>query len=86
MDSLFSAILFLFSLPPAHVCTVAVLQDVTLAQLQSLQLGGRPGLRAPTLHGFMAAFRAAGCRRPLVLEIKRLLTDAAREKLLALLK
>jgi hypothetical protein len=59
---------------------------VTLAQLQSLHLGARRGLRAPTLAGFMAALRAAGCRRPLVVEIKRLQTDAARERLLLLLR
>lgn len=62
------------------------IQDVTLAQLHSLHLGGREGLRAPTLQAFLSAFRAADCRRPLVIEIKRLQTDAARERLLALLR
>lgn len=63
-----------------------MVQDVTVSQLQSLHLAGRPGLRAPTLQAFMAAFRAARSRWPLVIEIKRLQTDAGRERLLSLLR
>jgi hypothetical protein len=59
---------------------------VTSTQLASLHLAGRAGLHAPTLRQFLAAFRACKCRRPLVVEVKALQTDAAREALLQLLR
>ena len=62
------------------------MQDVSCAQLQSLHLGARQGLRAPTLQAFLAAFRAAEARRPLVVEVKRLQSDAARHRLIQLLR
>jgi hypothetical protein len=62
------------------------MQDVSCAQLQSLHLGARQGLRAPTLQAFLAAFRAAEARRPLVVEVKRLQSDAARDRLIQLLR
>lgn len=70
----------------ARAVLLVCFQDVTLAQLQLLHLGGREGLRAPTLRAFLSAFRAAGARRPLVVEVKRLRTDAARERLIQLLR
>lgn len=65
---------------------LSLVQNVTLAQLHSLHLGGREGLRAPTLRAFMSAFKAAKARRPLVVEVKRLMTDPAREHLIQLLR
>lgn len=64
----------------------AFLQDVTAAQLRTLHIAGRQGLHAPTLREFMAAFRAAGCRRPLIVEVKKVVTDGGRMLLLQLLK
>jgi hypothetical protein len=61
-------------------------QGVTSAQLSTLHLAARPGLRAPTLRQFLAALRACGCRRPLVVEVKALQTDGGREQLLRLLR
>lgn len=73
--------------PIVCVCAhVYATQRITFAQLHSLHLGGREGLHAPALRSFMAAFRAAECRRPLVVEVKGLQTDAAREELLHLLR
>ncbi|KAF8067208.1 hypothetical protein HT031_002255 [Scenedesmus sp. PABB004] len=68
--------------PPAR----ARAQDLTLAQLKRLHIAGRPGLHAPTLAELMAAFRRAGCRRPLVVEVKRVASDAAKERLLDLMR
>lgn len=65
--------------PPFQLTTV---QDLTLAQLQSLHLGGREGLRVPTLRRFLEACAEAGVRRPLAIEVKVLRTDAARRLLL----
>lgn len=62
--------------------THATVQDLTLAQLQSLHLGGRPGVHVPTLAGFMAACVGQGLRRPLVVEVKALRSEEGREKLL----
>jgi hypothetical protein len=61
-------------------------QDVTSAQLRTLHIAGREGLHAPTLCEFMAAFRAAGCTRPLIVEVKKVLTDRGRMLLLQLLR
>lgn len=62
------------------------LQDLTAAQLRSLHIAGRPGLHAPTLSEFLSAFRSAGCRRPMVIEIKRIASDKGRQRLLDLLR
>eukprot|EP00878_Enallax_costatus_P036022 GHUV01040296.1.p2 GENE.GHUV01040296.1~~GHUV01040296.1.p2 ORF type:complete len:214 (+),score=42.02 GHUV01040296.1:1024-1665(+) len=66
--------------------TAAHVRDLTLAQLRSLHIAGRPGLHAPTLAEFIAAVQECGCRRPLIIEVKKLETDAGREKLVQLLK
>lgn len=68
--------------PPTSV----QVKDVTAAQLRTLHIAGRQGLHAPTLREFMAAFRAAGCRRPLIVEVKKVVTDGGRMLLLQLLK
>ena len=57
-------------------------QDLTLAQLQALHVGGRPGLRVPALRRFLDTCIAAGVRRPLAVEVKQLLTDAGRQQFL----
>ncbi|KAL4428354.1 hypothetical protein ABPG75_002443 [Micractinium tetrahymenae] len=62
---------------PFRLLTV---QDLTLAQLQSLQLGGRAGLKAPSLQQFLDACEAAGAKRTLAIEVKQMLTDAARRR------
>ncbi|KAF6264845.1 hypothetical protein COO60DRAFT_1179695 [Scenedesmus sp. NREL 46B-D3] len=68
--------------PPVSV----QVQDVTSVQLRALHVAGREGLHAPTLREFMAAVRAAGCRRPLIVEVKKIVTDAGRMLLLQLLR
>lgn len=60
----------------------AAVQDLTLAQLQLLALGGRRGVHAPTLRQFLEACVACDIARPLAIEVKLLLTDAARGQLL----
>jgi hypothetical protein len=78
---------FLLILVRCLASTVAASQqDVTSAQLRTLHIAGREGLHAPTLREFMAAFRAAGCRRPLIVEVKKVVTDGARMLLLQLLR
>lgn len=62
---------------PFQLLTVG---DLTLPQLQSLQLGGRPGLRVPTLQLFLDACEAAGAERSLAVEVKQLRTDSARQR------
>lgn len=64
----------------------SVVQDVTSAQLATLHLAGRRGLHAPTLKQFLTAFRESQCRRPLVVEVKGLQSDAGRQHLLQLLR
>eukprot|EP00882_Tetradesmus_deserticola_P012427 GHRQ01013170.1.p1 GENE.GHRQ01013170.1~~GHRQ01013170.1.p1 ORF type:complete len:344 (+),score=111.83 GHRQ01013170.1:127-1158(+) len=61
-------------------------QDVTSSQLCALHVAGREGLHAPTLREFIAAFRAASCRRPLVVEVKKVFSDGGRTMLLQLLR
>lgn len=62
---------------PFRLLTV---QDLTLAQLQSLHLGGRAGLKVPSLQQFLDACEAAGAKRSLAIEVKKMLTDAARQR------
>ncbi|MEW5303326.1 MAG: hypothetical protein WDW36_006030 [Sanguina aurantia] len=56
----------------------ATIQDVTASQLRSLHLGGRPGRHAPTLQEFLAACISCDLHRPLVLEVKCLVSDQGR--------
>lgn len=62
---------------PFQLLTV---QDLTLAQLQTLHLGGRSGLRVPTLQQILDACIAGRARRTLAIEVKLLRTDAARQR------
>lgn len=62
------------------------LQDLTLAQLQSLHLGGQEGCRAPSLQQFMEACAALAVAAPLVVEVKALHSDVGRGELLRLLR
>eukprot|EP00887_Chlorella_sp_A99_P005004 scaffold4.g5004.t1 len=65
--------------PPFALATVA---NLSLAQLRRLDLGGRRGLRVPTLREFLEACVGTGVRRPLAIEVKAVQTDAARRQLL----
>eukprot|EP00775_Hariotina_reticulata_P012603 gene12603-12734_t len=58
-----------------HKRDTALVKELTTSELRSLHVAGRPGLHAPTLADFLAALRAAGCRRPTVIEVKQIATD-----------
>jgi hypothetical protein len=67
-------------------CWHRLVQGMTLAEVKGLDLGGRAGLRVPTLQEFMEACLRCGIQRPLVVEVKVLLTDGGRAQLLHLLR
>lgn len=46
-----------------HMHGCAVLQDLTLAQLQGLRLGGKEGVHVPTLEQFLQAAMALELHR-----------------------
>jgi hypothetical protein len=62
------------------------MQDLTLRQLQTLHLGAAPGVHVPTLEAFLDACIQGGLRWCLVVEIKRLVTDRGRARLVELLR
>jgi hypothetical protein len=62
------------------------LQDLSLQQLQSLHLVGRPGLHVPTLAAMFSACRSSGLRRPVLVEVKKLASDEGRQRFLQLVR
>jgi len=64
----------------------ATVQDLTLSQLQSLHLGCHSGVQVPTLSAFLSACQQEGLRWPLVVEVKRFITDKGRQGLVDALR
>ena len=62
------------------------LQDLSLQQLQSLHLAGRPGLHVPTLAAMFSACRSSGLRRPVLVEVKKLASDGGRQRFVQLVR
>ena len=69
-------------LPAGRDWASLCVQDCSAAQLQALHLGGRAGLRVPTLRAFLQAVMDAGGRCTLAIEVKALRTDAGRQRFL----
>lgn len=60
------------------------LKDLTYEQLQELDVGGRAGVKVPTLEAFLGCIREEGACCSVAVEVKHLHTDEARQKLIRL--
>ncbi|KAK9805574.1 hypothetical protein WJX72_006054 [[Myrmecia] bisecta] len=64
----------------------ATAKDVTAAQLQTIHVGGRKGVRVPTLSQYLRCCQQLGLRRSIAVEIKSIWSDSGRAKFVELLR